>query len=261
MTESLHLRFRAHAHRALRRRAVQRAHRRPRRDPHPGADGAQRGRRLGGARRSDPRLRQPGRRGQPQRRAHGAAAGRAAAEGSGRDGEPAVRLGAGRGRHRGTRDPRRRDRPRHRRRRRKHEPRAAGDAQATAAFSRHAEIHDTTIGWRFINPPLAKIYGTDSMPETAENVAREHKIARADQDAFALRSQSRAARAVANGFFDGEIVPVPVVQKRETVAVARATNIRAKRRWRRWPSSTPFTPAVRSRRAMRRASTMARRRC
>jgi 3-oxoadipyl-CoA thiolase len=93
--------------------------------------------------------------------------------------------------------------------------------KANSAFSRHAEIHDTTIGWRFINPALAKIYGTDSMPETAENVAREHNIARADQDAFALRSQSRAARAQANGFFAAEMVPVPVLQKRETVQIAR----------------------------------------
>jgi len=93
--------------------------------------------------------------------------------------------------------------------------------KATAAFSRHAEIYDTTIGWRFVNPALAKIYGTDSMPETAENVAKEHGIARADQDTFALRSQARAARAQANGFFDAEIVPVPVAQKKETVNVAR----------------------------------------
>ena len=93
--------------------------------------------------------------------------------------------------------------------------------KAMSAFSRHAEMHDTTIGWRFVNPVLAKQYGTDSMPETAENVAKEHQISRADQDAFALRSQMRTAHAQADGFFDAEIVPVPVVQRKETNMVAR----------------------------------------
>ncbi|HIV69542.1 MAG TPA: 3-oxoadipyl-CoA thiolase [Candidatus Aquabacterium excrementipullorum] len=81
--------------------------------------------------------------------------------------------------------------------------------KAATAFSRHAEIHDSTIGWRFVNPRMEQLYGIDAMGETAENVADEHGISRADQDAFALRSQQRAARAVAAGLFDTEIVPVP----------------------------------------------------
>ena len=71
--------------------------------------------------------------------------------------------------------------------------------KADAAFSRQAEIYDTTIGWRFVNPLMKKQYGIDSMPETAENVAEEFKISRADQDAFALRSQEKAARRMENG--------------------------------------------------------------
>ncbi|WP_406855806.1 3-oxoadipyl-CoA thiolase [Alsobacter sp. KACC 23698] len=74
------------------------------------------------------------------------------------------------------------------------------------AFSRTAEIHDTTIGWRFVNKAMKAKYGTDSMPETGENVAQEHQVSREDQDAFALRSQQRAARSKA--FFAEEIVPV-----------------------------------------------------
>ena len=81
--------------------------------------------------------------------------------------------------------------------------------KASTAFSRHAEIHDSTIGWRFVNPRMEQLYGIDAMGETAENVADEHGISRADQDAFALRSQQRAARAIAAGLFDTEIVPVP----------------------------------------------------
>ncbi|WP_207063230.1 3-oxoadipyl-CoA thiolase [Motiliproteus sp. SC1-56] len=86
--------------------------------------------------------------------------------------------------------------------------------KAGAAFSRQAEIHDTTIGWRFINPRMQREYGVDSMPETAENLAREFGIAREDQDAFAWRSQQRAARAQAEGLLEAEIVPVPVAQGR-----------------------------------------------
>jgi 3-oxoadipyl-CoA thiolase len=80
--------------------------------------------------------------------------------------------------------------------------------KAESAFQRAAEIHDTTIGWRFINPLMKAQYGVDSMPETAENVAEQFQITRADQDAFALRSQSRAGAAIAAGFFAEEIVPV-----------------------------------------------------
>ena len=82
--------------------------------------------------------------------------------------------------------------------------------KAEEAFSRSAEIYDTTIGWRFINPLMKNQYGVDSMPETGENVAEEFQITRADQDAFALRSQQRAGMAIAKGYFDTEIVPVQV---------------------------------------------------
>jgi len=82
-----------------------------------------------------------------------------------------------------------------------------------APFSRAAEIFDSTIGWRFVNPEMKARYGADSMPETAENVAEEFRVSRADQDAFALRSQQRWARAHADGFFTKEIVPVPFLQK------------------------------------------------
>src|SRR5579871_1488257 len=86
--------------------------------------------------------------------------------------------------------------------------------KADAAFSRQAEIYDTTIGWRFVNPRIAERYGIDSMPETGENVAAEYRISRADQDAFALRSQQRAAAASARGFFAGELMPVEIAQRR-----------------------------------------------
>ena len=86
--------------------------------------------------------------------------------------------------------------------------------KADSAFSRAAKIEDTTLGWRFVNPAMKAKYGIDSMPETAENVAREFGIARADQDAFALRSQQRWARAHAAGFFQDEIVPVTVNLKK-----------------------------------------------
>ena len=86
--------------------------------------------------------------------------------------------------------------------------------KATSAFSRSASVEDTTIGWRFINPLMQKQYGTDSMPETAENVAEDFNISREDQDAFALRSQQRAAAAIANGTLAKEIFPVEVPQRR-----------------------------------------------
>lgn len=86
--------------------------------------------------------------------------------------------------------------------------------KAETAFSRSAKIEDTTIGWRFVNPKMKAQYGIDSMPETAENVADEFKISRADQDAFALRSQERAARAIAAGVFKEEIVPVTIPQRK-----------------------------------------------
>lgn len=86
--------------------------------------------------------------------------------------------------------------------------------KAESAFSRNAEIFDTTIGWRFINPLMQSHYGVDSMPETAENVAREFRVSRDDQDAFALRSQEKALAAQQNGRLDHEIVPVEVAQKK-----------------------------------------------
>jgi 3-oxoadipyl-CoA thiolase len=86
--------------------------------------------------------------------------------------------------------------------------------KADSAFSRAAKIEDTTIGWRFINPLMKARYGIDSMPETAENVAREFNINREDQDHFALRSQQRWARANAAGFFRDEIVPVTIPVKK-----------------------------------------------
>jgi 3-oxoadipyl-CoA thiolase len=86
--------------------------------------------------------------------------------------------------------------------------------KAETAFSRAAKIEDTTIGWRFVNPKMKAQYGIDSMPETAENVAREFGVARGDQDAFALRSQQRWARAHAAGIFNDEIVPVTLHDKK-----------------------------------------------
>jgi 3-oxoadipyl-CoA thiolase len=82
--------------------------------------------------------------------------------------------------------------------------------KAQEAFQRSAQVEDTTIGWRFINPLMKQQYGVDAMPETAENVAEDYQVARKDQDAFALRSQQRAAKAQAAGFFSEEIEPVIV---------------------------------------------------
>ena len=171
---SLYLRLYPHAHRPLRRLAFLGARRRSRRHAAEGADGAQRRRRLGGRRRRRLWLRQPGRRGQPQRRAHVAAAGRPAGSRSGHDGQPALRLGHGCASIIAARAIK------------------AGEAElmiaggveimsrapfvmpkADTAFSRNAEIYDTTIGWRFVNPLMKKQYGVDSMPETGENVAEE----------------------------------------------------------------------------------------
>ena len=87
--------------------------------------------------------------------------------------------------------------------------------KAATAFSRNAEIYDTTIGWRFVNPLLKKQYGVDAMPETGENVAEEHKISREDQDAFALRSQKKAAAAQEAGRLAQEIVAVQVPRRKQ----------------------------------------------
>ena len=105
--------------------------------------------------------------------------------------------------------------------------------KATEAFSRAAKIEDTTIGWRFVNPLMKSRYGIDSMPETAENVAEAFAVTRADQDAFALRSQQRAAAAIAEGRMAEEIVAIAVPQKKgESLVVAsdehpRATSLEA----------------------------------
>ncbi|HTH76190.1 MAG TPA: 3-oxoadipyl-CoA thiolase [Trinickia sp.] len=94
--------------------------------------------------------------------------------------------------------------------------------KAASAFSRQADIFDTTIGWRFINARLKAQYGVDSMPETGENVAEQFSVNRADQDAFALRSQQKAARAQQDGTLAQEIVPVEVPQKKgEPLIVSR----------------------------------------
>lgn len=105
--------------------------------------------------------------------------------------------------------------------------------KAESAFSRNAEIHDTTIGWRFVNLLMKKQYGIDSMPETGENVAEDFSISRADQDAFAVRSQAKAAAAQENGRLAVEIVPVKIPQRKGDPIVVgkdehpRATSIEA----------------------------------
>ncbi len=99
--------------------------------------------------------------------------------------------------------------------------------KATEAFSRSSEIYDTTIGWRFINKQMQKIYGTDAMPETGENVAEEFQISRQDQDKFAYRSQMRAAKAQADGFFAKEIAPVTIKGRKGDTVVDRDEHPRA----------------------------------
>ncbi|NYT32309.1 3-oxoadipyl-CoA thiolase [Rhizobium sp. WYCCWR 11128] len=103
--------------------------------------------------------------------------------------------------------------------------------KAETAFSRAAEIHDTTIGWRFVNPLMKKQYGVDSMPETGENVAEDYHVSREDQDAFAVRSQAKAAAAQASGRLAKEIIPVTIPQRKGDAVVVdkdehpRATTI------------------------------------
>jgi acetyl-CoA acyltransferase len=100
--------------------------------------------------------------------------------------------------------------------------------KAETAFSRNAELYDTTIGWRFVNPLMKAQYGIDSMPETGENVAEEFGVSRADQDAFAVRSQNKAVAAQANGRLAKEIVPVNIAQKKgDPVVVAKDEHPRA----------------------------------
>ena len=100
--------------------------------------------------------------------------------------------------------------------------------KAETAFSRNAEIYDTTIGWRFVNPLMKKQYGVDSMPETGENVAEDFKVSREDQDAFAVRSQAKAAAAQANGRLAREITPVTIPQRKgDAVVVEKDEHPRA----------------------------------
>jgi acetyl-CoA acyltransferase len=105
--------------------------------------------------------------------------------------------------------------------------------KAETAFSRAAEIHDTTIGWRFVNPLMKRQYGVDSMPETGENVAADYNVSREDQDAFAMQSQAKAATAQASGRLAKEIVPVTIPQRKGDPVVVdkdehpRATTIEA----------------------------------
>src|ERR1700689_4690503 len=99
--------------------------------------------------------------------------------------------------------------------------------KAASAFSRDAEIYDTTLGWRFINPAMEKMYGTDSMAQTAENVAAEYGVNRASQDLFALRSHQKAAAAQKAGIFAEEIVPVHIPGPKGTIkSVAEDEHIR-----------------------------------
>ena len=93
--------------------------------------------------------------------------------------------------------------------------------KSTTPFSRNAEIYDTTIGWRFINPIMRQMYGVDSMPETAENVAERWNISREDQDKFAYWSQKKAAEAISKGRFDTEIFKVKIIQKKEEIFLDR----------------------------------------
>ncbi len=100
--------------------------------------------------------------------------------------------------------------------------------KAETAFSRHAEMHDTTIGWRFVNPLIKQQYGVDSMPETGENVAEDYAVSREDQDNFALRSQAKAAAAQASGRLAREITPVAIPQRKgDAILVDRDEHPRA----------------------------------
>ena len=134
--------------------------------------------------------------------------------------------------------------------------------KAESPFQRSAEIYDTTIGWRFVNPRMRELYGTDSMPETGENVARECAVEREAQDAFAWRSQMRAATARSkDGFFAEEIVPVEIAGKKDTTVVSRDEHPRPGHHPRRsWQHSSRCFPAAPSLRATPRASTTAQRR-
>ena len=131
--------------------------------------------------------------------------------------------------------------------------------KAQEAFQSSAQVEDTTIGWRFINPLMKQQYGVDAMPETAENVAEDYQVARKDQDAFALRSQQRAAKAQGAGFFAEEIEPVVVPGgKAGPITVSNDEHLRPDTTAKAWPSSSRSCASrARSRRATPRASTTA----
>ncbi|MEP7248031.1 MAG: 3-oxoadipyl-CoA thiolase [Gammaproteobacteria bacterium] len=115
--------------------------------------------------------------------------------------------------------------------------------KADAAFSRQAEIFDTTIGWRFINPLIRSQYGVDSMPETGENVAAQFAVSRVDQDKLALRSQLRTAAAYARGFFASELIPVEVPQRKaKPIAVTKDEHPRETTLEQLGKLPTPFRP-------------------
>jgi 3-oxoadipyl-CoA thiolase len=99
--------------------------------------------------------------------------------------------------------------------------------KAEGPFDRGAQLADTTLGWRFINPILQQLYGTESMVQTGDNVAVDYGVSRDDQDAFGLRSQQRASAAHANGFLAEEIVPVSILRKKETIVVSNDEHPRA----------------------------------
>ena len=206
----LHLRHGAHADRALWRSARQGPRRRSRRRPDPRADPAALPPRLEAV--DEVYLGCANQAGEDNRNVARMALLLAGLPDSvaGRDHQPALRLGHGRGRRGGAGDQGRRHRARHRRRGRIDDPRAARHGQGRGAFQRTTEIYDTTIGWRFINPLMKAQYGVDSMPETGENVAEEFQVSRADQDAFALRSQERAQRARNADAFAGRMVAVEI---------------------------------------------------
>ena len=126
---------------------------------------------------------------------------------AGNHAEPALRVRPRCGRRGGTRHPRRRDRLRHRGRRREHDARALRHGQIQEAFGRQAEIHDTTIGWRFVNKAMKERYGMDSMPETGENVAQDFQV-RAPTRTPSPCAASSGRRSPGGRFFAGEIVPV-----------------------------------------------------
>lgn len=116
--------------------------------------------------------------------------------------------------------------------------------KAAEAFSRHNEVHDTTIGWRFVNPLMKQQYGVESMPDTAQNVAEDFQVSRADQDAYALRSQQRVGKAIACGRLAMEIAPVTIPSARVIRSSSTRTSIRVPApRSRSWRISSPSARA------------------